>query len=127
MQNLLTLKYWLDLRPEPLINLAQKTFISIIIALIILTIITAFLKNKNSLYRGILKKLYGFCLANSIIGIIFFFLNYELIPFLSARIWLVLWLVIMLGWLIFILKRLKNIPETKKQLAKDQELKKYIP
>jgi len=127
MQNLLTLKYWFDLRPEPLILAAQKVFIFAITIFIILTVAIAFLKNKNSLYKGILKKLYAFCLANSLIGLILFFLNYEMIPFLSARAWLGLWIIITLAWLFFILKKLKTIPETKKQLAKEQELKKYIP
>ena len=93
MSNLLTLSYWFNLRPDQLTPLAQKLFIAFFVILIILTIITAILKKKGSLYRGFLKRLYN----------------------------------LMLIWLYAILKSLTKIGLQKKQLAKERELKKYLP
>lgn len=127
MSNLLTLSYWFNLRPDQLTPLAQKLFIAFFVILIILTIITAILKKKGSLYRGFLKRLYNFGLSNSLIALLFLFFNYEIIPFFSARFWLGLWVIMMLIWLYAILKSLTKIGLQKKQLAKERELKKYLP
>lgn len=127
MSNLLTLQYWFNLRPDQLTPLAQKIFIAFFIVLIILTVITAILKKRSSIYRGFLKRLYNFGLSNSLIALIFLFFNYEIIPFFSARFWLGLWVIMMLIWLGFILKSLTKIGLQKKRLEQERELKKYLP
>ena len=127
MKNLLTWQFWFNLRPEPLMSFAQKSFIAFFIILIVFTILTAFLKKKSSIYRGFLKRLYNFFLSNSLIALIFFFFNYEIIPFFSARFWLGLWALVMIIWLFFILKSLGKISISKKELEKERELKKYLP
>lgn len=127
MKNLLTWHFWFNLRPDPLMPLAQKSFVALFVILIIATIVTAILKKEGSIYRGFLKKLYNFCLSNSLIALLFLFFNYELIPFFSARFWLGLWTLMMIIWLFFILKSLGKIGAQKKQLEKEQELKKYLP
>lgn len=127
MKNLLTLNYWFNLRPEALLPYAHKALIGLLIALAVLAIVTAFLKTKNSLYRGLCKRLYSFFLTNTLLGLLLFFFNYEAVPFFSARFWIGLWFLLMIIWLFFILKSLKAIPAQKKQLEKEKELKKYIP
>ena len=127
MQNLLTLTYWFNLRPEPLLPYAYKTLVAGLIILAVLAIITAFLKTRNSLYRGLFKRLYSFFLANTLLGLLVLFFNYELVPFFSARFWIGLWILTMIIWLFLILKGLRAIPANKKQIEKERELKKYIP
>lgn len=127
MKNLLTWHFWFNLRPEPLVSYAQKSFIALFFILIILSILTALLKKRSSIYRGFLKRLYNFCLSNSLIALILLFCNYEVIPFFSARFWLGLWAIMMLIWLGFILKSLSKIGLQKKQLEQERELKKYLP
>jgi len=127
MKNLLTPSYWFNLQPEFLGPLALKLFLALIIGLGIIALILALIKKRGGIYRGLLKRLYGFCLSNAIIGLILLFFNYELVPFLSARFWLGFWVLEMLIWLIFILKNLKNIPKKKKLQEQEKELKKYIP
>ena len=127
MKNLLTFNYWFNLQPEFLGSLALKLFLALIIGLGIIALILALIKKRGGIYRGLLKRLYGFCLSNAIIGLILLFFNYELVPFLSARFWLGFWVLEMLIWLIFILKNLKNIPKKKKLQEQEKELKKYIP
>jgi len=127
MKNLLTWHFWFNLRPDPLISVAQKSFLAFFCLLVFLTIIIAILKKKSSIYRGFLKRLYNFCLSNSLIGLILLFCNFEIIPFFSARFWLGLWAIMMIIWLFFILKSLGKISIQKKQLEKERELKKYLP
>ena len=127
MKNLLTLNYWFDLRPETLIPYAQKAFIGLIALFIILAIFVIIIKKRGGIYRGFLKRLYSFFWSNAIIGLVLFFFNYEMVPFFSARFWLGLWLIMMAIWIFFILKKLKTIPQQKRQLEQEKKLKKYIP
>jgi len=127
MQNLLTLSYWFDLRPENFIPLGQKLFLGGVILLGVLALLIALMKKRGGIYRGLLKRLYNFCLSNALVGLILLFFNYEMVPFFSARFWLAIWIIIMLGWLIYILKSLKTIPTQKKNREAEKELKKYLP
>ena len=127
MKNLLTWHYWFNLRPDSLMPLAQKLFIILLLILIVAAIISAILKKKGSIYRGFLKRLYNFCLSNSLIALLLLFFNYEFVPFFSARFWLGFWVIIMIIWLGFILKSLGKIGTQRKKLEKERELKKYLP
>jgi len=127
MKYLLSFSYWFNLRPESLAPLASRIFIAFISLLIIASLLLLWLKNRKSLYRPVLRKLYNFCLGNTIIGLLFLFFNYENAIFFSARFWLALWLIIMIIWLVFILKGLKQIPLQKQKLSQEQIYKKYLP
>ncbi|MCX6797952.1 MAG: hypothetical protein NTX66_01890 [Candidatus Falkowbacteria bacterium] len=127
MKNLLTLKYWFTLRPEPLSSQANWLFIATVLLLILLSAIFLWLKMKPGLYRTIFKKLYNFSLGNAVIGLLFLFFNYENATFFSARFWLLAWLLLMIVWLISILKELKRIPAKKRQISQEQVYKKYLP
>jgi len=127
MTNLLTWRFWFTLRPETLTPLSQKLFIGFLIILAVAAFLIALVKRKSSIYRGSFKQLYNFCLSNAFIGLLLLFFNYELVPFFSARFWLAIWMVVMIVWFGFIIKKLKNIPLQKKQREQEKELKKYIP
>jgi len=127
MKNLLTLNYWFNLRPETLVPYAQKIFIGLIALFIILALLVIIAKKRSGIYRGFFKRLYSFFWSNVLIGLILFFFNYEVVPFFSARFWLGLWLLLMIVWLFFILKKLRTIPEQKKQLEQEKKLKQYLP
>jgi len=125
--NLLSLQYWFDLRPEALVPAAQNLFVWFLAALAALSLIAFIVKTKASVYRGFAKRLYSFGLSNLIIGLLFLFLNYESVPFLSARFWLGLWALIMLAWLLMILNGLRAIPKQKKEREQEEERNKYLP
>lgn len=127
MKNLLTLNYWFNLAPEPFLPPAQKLFIAAIIALAAAALIIAIAKNQGGIYRGFFKRLYAFCLANALIGLLLLFFDFEAVPFFSARFWLGLWGIIMIIWLIPLLKSLKTIPQQKREREQEKELKKYLP
>lgn len=128
MGNLLTIKYWLNTRPESLSPLGIKVFIAFVGALAIGAFIFYLLKNrKKSLYTKIWQKINSFCLINFFLGLMFLFFVYELIPFLSARILLLFWGAGMLLWLVFIIRFMFKIPKIKEEKEKEKEFKKYIP
>ncbi len=127
MENLLTLNYWFNLRPEALIPLAFKIFAGAIIFFILVTIVASINKKKKRLYRRFWQKAHGFAFTNTILGLVFIFFNYESVPFFAARFWLGLWALGMLVWIVFIIINLKTIPQKKEELEKEQEYKKYLP
>jgi len=128
MQNLLSLEFWISLRPGPLLPNYQKIFIALIIILAICFFISWLAKKREkNLYIVFWKRLNSFSLVNCSFGLILLFFNYELVPFLSARFWFLLWGAGMAVWLFFIFKILKNIPQKRKKIANEKEYKKYIP
>ncbi|MEI6529319.1 MAG: hypothetical protein WCN88_02880 [Candidatus Falkowbacteria bacterium] len=127
MTNLLTWRFWFALRPESLTPLVQKGFSFLLITFVAIAFFMLLAKKHGGLYRGFFKRLYTFFLSNAIIGGILLFLNYEMVPFFSARFWLGIWGITMIVWLVLILKKLRVIPIQKKKQEQDKELKKYLP
>lgn len=127
MQNLLTWHFWFNLRPEPLLPIFVNIFLGFLILLLLASIFTGIKQSRKGLYKIFWKKAYNFSIGNLIIGAVFFFFNYERAAFLSARFWLAIWIIIMLWWLWPIVKQYRLVPAKQKQLAQEQEFKKYIP
>ena len=129
MGNFLTLNFWFNLRPGAFIGPSLKIILGFIILLFVLFIITGIGKKRwaKSLYAPLWSRLYYFFLTNAIVGLILTFFNYEVVPFLSARFWFLLWGVSMMVWLVLIYKIIVAIPKKKAWLEKEKEFKKYIP
>jgi glucan phosphoethanolaminetransferase (alkaline phosphatase superfamily) len=125
---ILSFKYWFNFHPT---NLSPDglQFLTIFLAvLLFLAIIFSLAKKRiRGLYHKIYRRLSSFFLTNFIIGIFLLFFAYEAVPFLSSRIWFLLWVLGMLVWLGFIIYALAQIPKLKEKLAKEQEYKKYLP
>ena len=128
MKNLLTLKYWINMRPETFSSLGFK-FLGIFLGSLTVFIFIFYLLKirKRGLYFKIWRSLQTFCLSNLFIGLILLFFSYESLPFLSMRLWFLLWGLSMLIWFGFIFKTLMTIPKEKEKLSKEKEFKKYIP
>ena len=129
MGNFLTWNFWFSLRPGAFAGSSLKIILGFIFLLIVLSIAGGIIKKRwaKSLYSSFWNSLYAFFLTNAIIGLMLTFFNYEMVPFLSARFWLLLWAVGMLVWLFFIYKIVIKIPGKKARLEKEKEFKKYIP
>ena len=127
MTNLLSVKLWFNLRPGSLTPFALKIIIIFIFLLAVFSFVFYLLKlKKQRLLFQIWAKLYLFSLSNFIIGLFLLFFAYELVPFLSARIWMLLWGISMLAWLIFIGLAIARLPKIKKDIAKKSEYEKYF-
>lgn len=129
MGNFLTLNFWFNLRPGVFTGFSLKVILGFIFLLIILAMMAGLGKQRwaKSLYAGLWHSLYHFFLTNAIIGLILTFFNYEMVPFLSARFWLLLWGVSLVIWLFFIYRIIIKIPQKKARLEKEKEFKKYLP
>ncbi len=129
MNNLLSLNFWLNVRPGQLMPQYLQYFIIFVVILAVLTIIFGLIqaRNKKNLYGRFWSGLYYFCLTNTIISVFLLFFTYEAIPFLSARFWFLLWVVEILVWLFFLAKKLREVPKRKKWLDEEKQYKKYIP
>jgi len=79
------------------------------------------------LYAALWSNFYYLFLTNAVVGLILAFFNYEMVPFLSARFWFLLWGAGLVVWLIFIGKIITKIPQKRAQLEKEKEFKKYLP
>lgn len=128
MENLFSLQMWLNTRPGSLQPEFQKMLLALLFIFLVLSFVFNIIKNKKrSLYYKIWQRLAFFSVTNLIIGLILLFFTYELIPFLSMRLWFLLWGTGMLVWAGFVLKAYLKIPEIKEKIAKEKEYKKYIP
>ncbi|MDD2354187.1 MAG: hypothetical protein PHH52_00290 [Patescibacteria group bacterium] len=127
MTNLFTFKYWFSVNPGALLNLGFNLLLALTIVLLILGLVTIVLKRRKGIYRGVFNSLYDFSVANFILGLIFLFFHYENIPFFTARFWLALWAIGIVLWLYFIFKKIKKIPEKKKEIEAEKEKNKYLP
>ena len=129
MHNLLTWNFWFNFRPEPLTALFQNLILIFAILLIGVFILTKIIikHKKKTLYYKIWLKLNIFSLTNAILGLLFWFFSYEMVPILSAKFWLGFWGLAIILWILLILKHLKKIPERRLELEREAKFKKYIP
>jgi len=126
--NFISLHYWFSARPESLSSSGFKAITLFLCVLAILTIYSyAKTRKQNNSYKKVWQGLFNFGLTNLILGALLFFLFYESVPYLSARIGGLLWLLLMIVWLYNSLKNIKKIPEMKEKRLREQEYKKYIP
>jgi len=129
MKEFLTLSYWFNFRPGSFLPLIERIFLSFIAFLFIMTLLFALAKKRlaKNIYSRLWQSLYSFCLTNAIIGLCLAFFYYEMVPFLSARFWLIIWFVSMLIWLFLIVKQVIDLRKKKIMVAKEKEFKRYIP
>jgi len=120
---------WFSIYPGSLTPLFRNILIAVI-ALFIVGIIFVWYKNKNNtdkLYYRLWQSLFNFNVTGLIIGLLLFFFTYQAIPFLSARFWFIVWFLIHAFWGYIIYRRLKKLPEIRKELEAKREFNKYIP
>jgi hypothetical protein len=128
MKNFISLHYWFNSRPDALAPKVQFIFIAFLVMLLFTTIFFGMYKTRvRGLFFKIWRKLYNFFLSNFIIGLILLFFSYEMVPFLSARAWILFWSLSMLGWLIYISMLGIKLPRLRLEKEKEKEFKKYIP
>lgn len=129
MKNLLSLKFWFNLRPEPTTSITQKYFLFFMGLQILIYLIFLLIKRKypKSLYRKIFSNFSSLFLTSIIIGAFLLFFTYEGVPFLSARFWFLVWFTAIAVWLSFIVRNFLKIPKIKEQLKAEKQYRQYIP
>jgi hypothetical protein len=126
--NLLSLNFWFNFRPGPLLSIYSNILIIFVVLLVVFIFISNFIfKNKKSLYYDVVEKIKLFSWLNAFFGMLLLFFNYEQVPFFSSRFWYAIWAISMFIWIINIFKHFKKIPERKRKMEEHKKYKKYIP
>ena len=128
MNHYLTFLYWFNARPEPISDFSMKISLGIIVLLYI-TGLASYLGRLNLLNipKRISKRITAFCFTNASLLLLLVFFNYEIIPFLRARILFVVILLEAIIWLFFIIFLTKKQAHSSPVNSRDQEIKKYLP
>lgn len=129
MNNLTSISFWFNSHPETITIFGQKVLaiISFVLGVVFIIIFTKSYSERLKLYKPSLEKIIPFCLTNIAISVYIVFVNYELIPVLRSRFWYIIWFIMSFIWLIFIVKDFFKRAKRRESLAKESEIKKYIP
>ncbi len=97
-------------------------------ALIAAILVTIKLRDKNVIARKFLTKIQIWGFSSGIVGAFFIFFRQVRALYLSSRIWLLVWLIVVLVWLAFLIYEWKVVLPKKKQDQKSQEeFTKWLP
>lgn len=125
--NYISWLYWFNSRPDPLTHQGLTIILSITVGLVIIGL--AEIIGTLSLLKipkRISHKLVSFCFTNAFIALFIVFLNYELVPYLRARIIYIIWAIIVIIWLSLMLFSKKKRMQTIRS-SREDEIKKYLP
>ncbi len=128
MNHLLSFSYWISARPEPISAFSTK--ISLIIVVVLAFIgLASYLGRLNfiGISKRITKKITAFSFTNAVLLLLLVFFNYEIIPYLRARMLFLILLLEAIIWLFFIIFRSKKQVTNLSLSSRDQEIKKYLP
>lgn len=129
MNELLTLSFWFNARPEVLTN--KGLMIVLIIAAILFVIGIAarynFFVAQWQAHRSILRKISPILITNAIVLLYFWFLDSQIVPILRARAWFGFWILIDIAWIIGIIFSIKALLQRRKDRSQSAEVKKYLP
>jgi len=126
MNNLFSLTFWFNLRPAPFGHYSKLAMATFIILLVAFFVYLKIMKDRGYKSR-MWSNLADFTLTNLILACILMFFSLELVPFFSAKFWLLLWLAEIITWLTLIFKRIKSSKAKKEELEKEKIIKKYLP
>lgn len=127
MGNLLTMRFWLNSRPDFMQSTNQKVLFGFIVFCLLVWLASYLLAKRKNANRKVLNSFASFGCTNGIIGFMLWFFAYERTPFLSARFWFLCWGAGIIAWLFLIYHRYRKVEEIKELTAKEREMKKYIP
>ncbi len=125
--NYLSWIYWFNSRPEPL----SKQDLNIILLVVVIFVVIGIASyigifSRLTISRRIIAKITTFTFVNAFIALLVVFLNYELIPYLRARIIYIIWVVAIIIWIYNLIPRKRKHPENIDS-SREAEIKKYLP
>jgi len=104
----------------------QYIFAAFLILLLAAAIVSLVLRRRSG-SRRFWGRLENFSWGNLAIGAVLFFFHYEQTPLFTARIILLLWVVLMGWWITKVFKKIKISPEARKRREAEKLFQKYIP
>jgi len=128
MNELFSVSFWFNARPDVMTTAGFRTYLAVLLLLLAVAVVAGILKKrKKGPYTRVLGKLQPFGWLNLMIGLLYLLFRQELIPYLSARVVVLVWLAGVVVWLGFIGKEARKIPSIRERKRREQEYKKYIP
>ncbi len=122
--------YLFELRPYTYPSTIKLMLIFFVVMLgigIVLLLLKKFKKLEKYQEKAI-KKYSSWLIWMSACGLLLTWFKYERVQILAARFWLVVWLMVTIGWLAKIyLYQNKYLAQAKRQSENRQMLKKYLP
>ncbi|MBI4253014.1 hypothetical protein HY623_02415 [Candidatus Uhrbacteria bacterium] len=100
---LVDISYWLNPGPGELSDAYLYFFIVFFGAFIIFKILFRYMGRQyvHGLHKAqqkVLHRVETLCLTLGVLGLVWVFLRYELVPFFSARFWLAAWFLVLVIW-----------------------------
>jgi hypothetical protein len=130
LKPLITLNYWFNLNPAPMIPLVWNILGGLIIFLFVASAVVKYLSlrtRKNPPLHRILSRFGRAGLWVSVVALAFYFFNFEGLPTLSARFWWVLLGVAAVAWKIIIfIDFKKHYAVDRKAFLEKKEKEKYL-
>lgn len=128
---LLTLSFWFDVTPDPLIEdstlLIRLVFGAFLLLGIAARIAIVFVR-ENTWHLRRVRKTSQLFLSMGALGFFLYWFAYERFPFLSMRLWVLLWAVGVIVWCVFLaIYILKTVPDQQRATAVKKEKEKYLP
>lgn len=127
---LLTLQFWFDVNPPPLLPFFEKAFFFFYLALLVVAVVLGAGEKKapDHFMRRTIEKARRLCTTFGIVGLLLSFFVYERTPFLSMRFWTLLLWIGMIAWGVAILRwRLRTVPVLQKTIAEKKTREHYLP
>ncbi len=130
MNNLLTLNYWFNLRPEPWLLTSFRLLVAILGTMVILGFLASLFvsKNKNdNLKKKFWNKVRNLCLLIGFAGLILVFARQEGFSFLSMPFLLLLLCLWAAFWAYRVFRYITRVmPERREEQKKKEEKEKYL-
>lgn len=85
-------------------------------------------KKPNGYLKKLGSKYISFLAWMSAFGLIMVLARHERAPLISARFWLLVWLILAVWWLYRIIRyQIKTVPEAKRRIEQKKQFIKYLP
>lgn len=127
MGNLFTPRFWFNYYYLPLVPWFKIFLVAFTLALVILAVIMFIYKRRKDSFAPLRANFYNFFLTNAIVGLFICFFNYEEVPFLGARFWILFWAIEILVWLWFLFKQFRRLPQLRQKQEEQKKFRKYLP
>ncbi|MBI2476708.1 hypothetical protein HYV72_00890 [Candidatus Uhrbacteria bacterium] len=130
MQQALTLSFWFDRFPDqnPItLNVYFAVFLGIVIVGAGIRMVTK-RSQRDRFAREVARRVATLCVVMGLLGVVYWFVAFERIPFFSSRFWLVVWVIGFIVWLVGVIRHATRVvPKERERLQQQLEQKKYLP
>lgn len=131
MMNLLSLSFWFQLQPPMFLGWIGTSLLVVFALMTVIGLVLKIYGVKSGLekYRKrAVQKAGSLLLTMGLAGLMFYFFTYERLPLLSMRIWLIVWLGVVVLWIWSIYQFIKiEIPRVEALRQERERLEKWLP